>query len=120
MNILRRQIASVLVVMVSLSVCPTQGAERGDTIHLTGVEVSAVMIAAADFKEKHASVSGYPRHYTVEVERHGGQLEVVFIPNQPPLGPNEAGTGGGNIYGPEVAYFVSLSRLKIVRFHFAR
>jgi hypothetical protein len=108
------------LIIVSVCILASRKTQADEVVKLTGEQVAAVRIAEADFKKKHASVSGYPRHYTVELERHGRELEVVFVPNQAPLGPHEAGTGGGNIYGPEVAYFVSLDRFNIIRFHFAR
>jgi hypothetical protein len=47
-------------------------------------------------------------------------LEVVFVPEQPPLKPNEAGTGGSTIYGWEVHYIIALDKIKILEEHYAR
>jgi hypothetical protein len=61
------------------------------------------------------------QHYGVDLKRRGDVLEVVFVPDEPPTSdPNNAGTGGETIYGPEVHYSVSTETLKILRVEFAR
>ena len=106
--------------LLILAVTAAQFASAAGTTTLTGREVEAVGVAVAAFKRGRYSKSGDLRHFTVELDRHGKQLEVTFVPNLPRLRPNEAGTGGSNIYGDEVHYYVALSSLKIVRMHFAR
>jgi hypothetical protein len=98
-----------------------------DTVHLTGREAEAIQLATKVFKSKQGreDQEGHPvygdlKHYTVEVERHGGKLEVVFVPEEPPLKPNEAGTGGTTIYGWEVHYIIALDQMKILQEHYAR
>jgi hypothetical protein len=98
-----------------------------DTVNLTGREAEAVQLATQVFKSKQGPkdqaglpVYGDLRHYTVEIERRGRRLEIVFVPEQPPLKPNEAGTGGSTIYGWEVHYIIALDRMKIVEEHYAR
>jgi hypothetical protein len=92
-----------------------------ETVKLAGRDAEAISLATRDFLAKHYSRSGDLRHYTVEIERHGKTVEIVFLPDEPrPLHPNEAGTGSGTPYGLCVAYIVSLSPPKIIRFYFAR
>jgi hypothetical protein len=98
-----------------------------ETVHLTGREAEAVQLATQVFRSKQGSKdqAGHPvygnlRHYTVEIERRGRRLEVVFVPEQPPLKPNEAGTGGSTIYGWEVHYIIALDHMKILEEHYAR
>ena len=106
--------------LLILAVAAAQFASAAETIELTGREVEAVSVAVAAFKRSRYSTSGDLRHFTVELDRHGKELEVTFVPNIPRLRPDEAGTGGSNIYGHEVHYFVALKSLKIIRMHFAR
>jgi len=94
---------------------------HGDTVKLSGREAEAVSLATRDFIAKHYSTSRDLRHYTVEIERQGKTLEIVFLPDEPrPLRPNEAGTGSGTAYGLCVTYVASLNPPKIIRFYFAR
>jgi hypothetical protein len=93
---------------------------------LTGREAEAIQLATQMFKSKQGTnYAGWPvygdlRHYTVELERRGRKLEITFVPEQPPLKANEAGTGGGTKYGWEVHYIISLDRMKILEEHYAR
>jgi hypothetical protein len=95
-------------------------------LRLSGEEAEAVAIAIRIFKSKQgtkvegAPVYGHLRHYSVEIERKGNRLEITFVPDQPRLKPNEAGTGGSTIYGWEVAYVFSLTPLKMLEEHYAR
>ena len=98
-----------------------------DTVRLTGREAEAVQLATQVFKSKQGSKDqeGHPvygdlRHYTVQIERHDRNLEVIFFPEEPPLKPNEAGTGGSTIYGWEVHYIIALDQMKILEEHYAR
>jgi hypothetical protein len=97
-----------------------------EEVHLTGREAEAIRLVTQVFKSKQGSkYAGWPvygdlRHYTVELERHGRKLDITFVPDQPPLKPNEAGTGGGTKHGWEVHYVVSLDQMKIVTEDYAR
>jgi hypothetical protein len=87
---------------------------------MRGTEAAALTMAVEAFQKIYAKPD--LRHYRVEHHRRGDQLEVTFIADQPKkkFGPGEAGTGGGSIYGPDMTYVVSLSRLKILRYNFYR
>ena len=67
---------------------------------ISGNEAEAIAIAVRIFKSKQGSkFEGHPvfgdlRHYTVELERTSNRLEVTFVPDQPPLKPNEAALAG--------------------------
>jgi hypothetical protein len=114
--------ASWLVILL-LSISVTFAAEPATdtTVHLTGREAEAMVIAAADFKQKHYSASRELSHYSIEIERHDKEIEITFLPDEPrPLRENEAGTGSGTAYGLCVTYVMSLSPPKIIRFYFAR
>jgi hypothetical protein len=88
---------------------------------LTGPEVAALKVAVDDIRAHRFAKIGDLKHYDVEVARHGGTLEVSFFPHQKKyFAPGEAGTGGGTVYGDEVHIFVSLKRLKVLRYQFAR
>jgi hypothetical protein len=88
---------------------------------LTGRELTALTVAAADFKRHKYSKSGNLSHYSIEFERRAHNvLEITFLADDPSPAPNHARTGGGSIYGTDVTYFVSLDRLKILSFHFSR
>jgi hypothetical protein len=95
-------------------------------VELRGQEAEAIQLVTQGFKSKQGTkYAGWPvyrdlRHYSVQVERHGKKIEIIFVPDQPPLKPNEAGTSGGTKYGWEVHYIVSLDRLKILEEHYAR
>ena len=83
---------------------------------LSGNEAEALAIAVQTFKGKQgfkidgATVYGDLDHYSVQLERKHNRLEVTFVPEQPPLKPNEAGTGESTIYGWEVVYVFFLGR----------
>jgi hypothetical protein len=95
-------------------------------VQLSGREAEAVQEATRIFKIKQGSkIDGNPvygdlAHYTVNLTRKGEQFEVDFLPGQPPLKSNEAGTGGGTTYGCEVVYVFSLNPLKLVEEHYTR
>jgi hypothetical protein len=113
----------ILVVTCALHVCALRAHASNP---LLGREAEAIAVAVGDFHKNQGKtidgsiMFGDLRHYTVELKRHGKEVEIIFIPDMPPLKSNEAGTGGGTIYGCEVHYFVSLQTLKIMRFHFSR
>jgi hypothetical protein len=99
----------------------------GGNVELRGREAEAIELVTKVFKSKQGSkYEGWPvygdlRHYSVQLERHGTKkIEIIFVPDQPPLKPNEAGTGGGTKYGWEVHYIVSLDRMTILEEHYAR
>ena len=112
--------SALLVLLTSASI-----AAAGE-VQLSGREAEAVQEATRIFKSKQGSkVNGYPvygdlAHYTVNLTRKGKQLEIDFVPEQPPLKPNEAGTGGGTKYGWEVVYVFSLNPFKLVEEHYTR
>ena len=108
------------IIIIGVGIFQSHGVIAGEAIRLIGREPEALALAVSDFKKKHVSISGDLRHYTVDLKRHGKELEIVFAPDQSRLGPNEAGTGGGTAYGLEVSYFISLDRIEIVRFYLAR
>jgi len=89
----------------------------GDPIHLTGHELEAVAVAIADFKKHKYSVSGDLMHYNVEIQRHANEIEVTFVSDSGPNGPE---TGGGSVYGVDVHYSVAIDPVKIIRVHFYR
>jgi hypothetical protein len=98
-----------------------------EPFRLTGREAEAIQLSTQVFKSKQGSKDqeGHPvygdlKHYSVQVERHGRKLEVIFVPEEPPLKPNEAGTGGSSIYGWEVHYIIALDRMRILEEHYAR
>jgi hypothetical protein len=108
-------------VMFAVAVLICGSIAQGETVHLTGREAEAIRLATSDFVAKHYSRSGDLRHYTVEIERQGKNVEIAFLADEPhPLRANEAGTGSGTTYGLHITYIVSLNPPKIVRFHFAR
>jgi hypothetical protein len=55
--------------------------------------------------------------YTVDIQRHANEIEVTFISNSGPSGPE---VGGGSVYGVDVHYSVALDPVKIIRVHFYR
>src|SRR5436305_409089 len=79
---------------------------------IRGQEAEAIALTVKAFKSKQGTsyarwpVYGDLKHYTLELVRHHNTLEVTFVPDQPKLKPNEAGTGGGTKYGWEVHYVV--------------
>jgi|ERR1051326_6688634 hypothetical protein len=92
-------------------------AKIGEPIHLTGHELEAVAVAIADFKKKKYSVSGDLMHYTIDIQRHANEIEVTFISDPGPNGPE---VGGGSVYGLDVHYSVATDPVKINRVHFYR
>jgi hypothetical protein len=95
-------------------------------VELRGREADAIQLVTQVFKSKQGTkYAGWPvygdlRHYSVQIERHGKKIEIIFVPDEPPLKSNEAGTGGSTKYGWVVHYIVSLDRMKILEEHYAR
>jgi hypothetical protein len=56
-------------------------------------------------------------HYAVDIQRHANEIEVTFVSDSGPTGPE---TGGGSVYGVDVHYSVALNPVKIIRVHFYR
>lgn len=116
---------SLLVAVACMSLNQVLRAE--ELPRLSGPEVEALALTAKVFKSKRGTfyegspVYGDLNHYTVAVERHGKTIDITFVPEQPKsFAPNEAGTGGGTVYGWEVHYSVSLKPLKILKEDYAR
>ncbi|HWY40353.1 MAG TPA: hypothetical protein VNX27_06125 [Chthoniobacterales bacterium] len=111
--------------LLALLVLPV-ASYAADSVHLSGHEAEAIQRATQIFISKQGSkYAGWPvygalRHYTIELRRQASKLEIDFIPDQPPLKPNEAATGGGTKYGWEVVYVFSLSPLKLLEEHYTR
>jgi hypothetical protein len=111
----------ILIPLCGITMIFAAEPKEDQAVHLTGKEVEAMIIAAADFNQKHYSASRDLSHYTVDVERHDKEIEITFLPDEPrPLRENEAGSGSGTAYGLCVTYVMSLNPPKIVRFYFAR
>ncbi len=89
----------------------------GEPIHMTGHELEAISVAIADFKKRKYSVSGDLSHYTVEIQRHASEIEVTFMSDAGPNGPE---VGGGSVYGVDVHYSIATDPVKIIRVHFYR
>ncbi len=81
----------------------------GESVHLTGQELEAVAVAISDFKKHKYSVSGDLTHYTVEVQRHANEIEITFVSDSGPNGPE---IGGGSVYGVDVHYSVAVDPVK--------
>jgi hypothetical protein len=96
-----------------------------EPVRLTGREAEAIQLATKVFKSKQGSKDqqGHPvygdlKHYTVEVERHGRKLEVVFIPGW--ASAEKPHPGGSTDYGWEVHYIIALDQMTILEEHYAR
>ena len=87
---------------------------------MRGSEAAAIAVAVDHFKKIYSKPD--LRHYALRSERHGNEIEITFVADQSKkrFASDEAGTGGGSIYGPDMTYIVSLSTLKVLRFHFYR
>jgi hypothetical protein len=87
---------------------------------MRGTEAAAIAVALETFKKSYAKPD--LRHYSVEWQRRGRELEITFLADEPKkhYGPGEAGTGGGSIYGPDMTFVVSLTTLKVLRYNFYR
>lgn len=95
-------------------------------VEVRGHEAEAIALALQSFKSNQKGtyqgkpVYGNLKHYAVQVERHTRHIEITFVSDQPPLKKNEAGTGGGSIYGWDVTYLISLDGKRILNEHFWR
>jgi len=90
---------------------------------IRGLEAEAVSLAVQSFKRDHRykddrgwPVYGELRHYSVQLERHGREFEVIFVPDSDP----GSKTGGATAYGWEVHYHFSLKPLKLLKEDYAR
>jgi len=110
----------------SLSACavvlgtPCAAAELPE---IRGVEADAVSFAIQSFKStargkdaQGGPVHGDLRHYSVQLERHGREFEVIFVPDPDP----GSKTGGRTAYGWEVHYHFSLKPLKLLKEGYGR
>jgi len=90
---------------------------------IRGVEAEAVSLAIQSFKrnQRVKDEQGWPvygdlRHYSVQLQRHGKEFEVIFVPDPDP----GSKTGGRTAYGWEVHYHFSLKPLKLLKEDYAR
>jgi hypothetical protein len=66
-----------------------------DNTHLAGDEVAAMSVGVEAFKKIYAKPD--LRHYTVELNRHGKDLDVTFVPDQPEkVNAKHPGLAGGS------------------------
>jgi hypothetical protein len=106
----------IWAVLILNTLCATPQARA---LEMRGTEAAAISVAVERFKKIYARPD--LRHYSVETERHGQELAITFVSEQPQTyAPGEAGTGGGSRYGPDMTYVVSLTSLKVLRFNFYR
>ena len=105
---------SFALIFVCSPLCVAEATE------LSGREAMAIAVAVNAIKKIYAKPN--LRHYTTEVQRHGEEIEVTFLPDQPEkVDATHGGTAGGaTAYGPEVHYFVSSESLRILRLEFAK
>jgi hypothetical protein len=107
----------LFVVVITFALPRASFAE--EAVKLRGSEVAATALAVDAFKKIYAKPD--LRHYSVQLSRHGKQLEITFIADTPKTyAPGTAGTGGGSKFGPDMTYVVSLDPLKIISFNFYR
>jgi hypothetical protein len=95
----------------------------GELAEIRGLEAEAVSLAIQRFKsgraykdEQGGPVYGDLRHYSVLLERHPREFEVIFVPDADKYGT----IGGGTAYGWEVHYHFSLKPLKFLREDYGR
>jgi hypothetical protein len=117
---MKLMLSSRRLVAIGVYFAVSYGAAWGaDLVTLRGPALAAANVAIADFKKLNPKAD--LRHYSVELIRHGKDLEVTLIPDLPAhFPPGRAGTGGETVYGPSMTYVVSIERLKILRFNFHR
>lgn len=84
-----------------------------ETLEISGVQMEACLVAAADFKTRGLSWENFSVRVTM---LHDG-VEVVFVPKQLEGQPNVR--GGRTAYGREIHYLVSNAG-KIEKIGFAR
>jgi hypothetical protein len=90
---------------------------------IRGVEAEAVSLAVQSFKRgyAHKDQQGWPvygdlRHYSIQLERHPKEFEIIFVPDADP----GSKTGGRTLYGWEVHYHFSLKPLKLLKEDYGR
>jgi hypothetical protein len=88
-------------------------AEPLETFNCADGRRMQVQLVTQVFKSKQGTkYAGWPvygdlRHYSVQIERHGKKIKIIFVPDEPRLKPNEAGTGGST---NTVGKFITSSR----------
>jgi hypothetical protein len=110
--------------LIALLLFPVLG-YAAEPVRLSGREAEAIELATQVFKSKQGSKDeeGHPvygdlKHYTVQIERHGPNLEVVFVAEWAPS--EKPHPGGSTDYGWEVHYIIALDQMKILEEHYAR
>ena len=89
-------------------------ASAGDTRHMRATEAAAIATAVEAFKKIYAKPD--LRHYSIDYIRKGNELEITFLTDSD--GTNTI--GGGNSFGPDMTYVVSLKTSRILRYNFWR
>jgi hypothetical protein len=95
----------------------------GELAEIRGLEAEAISLAIKRFKsgraykdEQGGPVYGDLRHYSVFLERHPREFEVIFVPDADKYGT----IGGGTAYGWEIHYHFSLKPLKFLKEDYAK
>ena len=95
------------------------GPALAGSTELSGPLAGAVTAATSAFK---AQFTVDLKHYTVYIDQHKSEFEVVFVPDQlHKVDRKHPGIVGGETdYGPEAHYFVSRKTFKVIKYEFAR
>jgi hypothetical protein len=106
------------LVLIIAAIYPSE-MPAAEVVTLRAREVAAANLAMIHFRRLNPRVD--MKHYDVELTRHRDELQVAFIADDPESSPPpHARTGGGTIYGPDMTYLVSISKLRIIRYNFQR
>jgi hypothetical protein len=97
---------------------PVRAAQR---IQLSGREAEAVHVSVTAFTDKAHFFYGDLRHFSVEFQRRGKNVEITFLPDEPQhRRASDPEVGGRTRFGYEVHYLISLDSLKVIKIEFAR